>query len=148
MDLQQPRLMEHYGHGERMVKDHQDKILHLIVMFHHQFKYLVLHGILFLLLIVVVLQLKLMEHCGHGEIMELVVNQDLVILHIDHHQFRQVLVLIGVNHLIIIIMQVQHLKLMEHYGYGDLVLMEHQHKIMLIQIIIHQFKYLVLSGLI
>ena len=62
--------MEHYGYGE-------DRIYHLepqVMLLqqenvHHQFKYLVLIGIELLVVVDMLLQPKLMEHYGYGEVM-------------------------------------------------------------------------------
>ena len=61
--------MEHYGHGG---DNHYGQLgqnapnSHV----HHQFKFLILHGLLSLLVMILLYeQLKLMEHYGHGDIM-------------------------------------------------------------------------------
>ena len=41
------KLMEHYGHGEEVIGDFLERIQMLIYSVHHQFKYLVLHGVKF-----------------------------------------------------------------------------------------------------
>ena len=67
--------MEHYGHGGREMLDKWEQILVLLTD-HHQFKYLVLHGVYYLKVLVevvqhsIVLQAKLMEHYCHGEIIK------------------------------------------------------------------------------
>ena len=59
--------MEPYGHGEVMLKVNKDIIiLHNI---HHQFKFLVLHGKEFILVIKEQWQVRVMEQYGDGEIM-------------------------------------------------------------------------------
>ena len=63
----QQRLMEQCGHGEEIIGEIYDKIVQVLGVFHHQFKYLVLHGVGCILLATMLVQPKLMEHYGHGE---------------------------------------------------------------------------------
>ena len=59
--------MEHYGDlEEKIMLENWDKIIQQNI--HHQFKYLVLHGLLLVLDIIFQELLKLMEHYGHGEV--------------------------------------------------------------------------------
>ena len=88
----------------------------------------------------------------HGGLMNMLDNQDRMMQKIVHHQFKQVLVLIGLNNaflqeLLQIDLIVMLLKLMDHYMDGEKMEMDNQHKIMKYHIIPHQFKYLVLHGL-
>ena len=137
-------VMEHYGHGDIILQDNQDKIVQYSI--HHQFKYLEVGVVpLFLLMeMVVVLQLfvKVMEPYGHGELM-LMDNQDKIIKHNNHHLIKY-LVLLGV-HLIQEVKVFLQPKLMELYGHGDIIIQEAQ-ELIIEQNIHHQFKYLVLHG--
>ena len=51
----------------------QEVIQHTTLLVHHQLKYLVLHGIKYLVVetVLVGMQLKLMVHYGHGEIINM-----------------------------------------------------------------------------
>ena len=141
---QQPKLMAHYGHGERIVLETQDKIIMQII--HHQLKYLELLGILRNLRLDIIkhLQPKLMAHYGHGDI---ILGDTLhkIIQHIVHHQSKY-LVLHGVMYSLMIFVVDLELKLMEHFGHGVETNLDNQHRI-----IQHQFhrqlKYLVLIGI-
>ena len=62
--------MEHYGHGDIMIEEGEDRLIQQNI--HHQFKYLVLHGVNLVVVVVLLEQSKLMEHYGHGEVVILV----------------------------------------------------------------------------
>ena len=66
--LGQSKLMEHYGDGDLVLMEVWEIIVEQIV--HHQFKYLVFHGNVYLLAMRVPWLLKQMEHCGHGVIID------------------------------------------------------------------------------
>ena len=132
--------MEHYGHGDIIIMDHQDKmkVVVLVIINNHQFKYLVLitlqitgnqeHNFI----------LKLMEHYGGlGIIIE--DNQHKIILMMGiHHQFKYQ-VLIGSMYMVL-----GHLRLMDHYGSGDKMMLDKQ-EITVMYGSHHQFKYLELG---
>ena len=68
MLLQESRLMEHYGYGDILIMEDWDLIKEEQQDIHHQFKYLVLHGLKWgVVMRMQWEQLKLMEHYGHGE---------------------------------------------------------------------------------
>ena len=84
--------MEHSGHGDLIIMDLMEIIL-LVKNIHHQLKYLVIHGLMRLVVNNQMQQLKLMEHYGYGDVMNMD-QQDLTIEQIIHHQYK-FLALIG-----------------------------------------------------
>ena len=61
---------------------------------HHQLKYLVLHGVLLVAVISGFMQLKLIKHYGHGDLI-IKDNWEMIIQQLIHHQFKY-LVLHGI----------------------------------------------------
>ena len=87
--LQQLKLMEHYGYGELVIVEDQVLINHIVQESHHQHKQVLKpHGILLIQVVLNVLQPKLMEHCGHGELLLVMETQDIMIKLIVHHQLK------------------------------------------------------------
>ena len=134
--IQLLEVMEAYGHGEIMFKEDQDKIIEHNI--HHQFKQvLILHGLFMtqmtinqqLLVLLHLLQSKLMEHYGHGDIM-IMGNQDIINkVYLNHHQFKFMEVVLPGRFVLRSISLGEQSKLMELYGYGEGIIMENWDKI-------------------